>query len=60
MKQTHLPEKLGTVTLDQVFLFSPQLLTSAILGKDFFINTSAIINFPERCPLFEADDETII
>jgi hypothetical protein len=36
---------------------SPQLLTSAILGIDFFINTSAIINFPNRCAVFEVDNE---
>jgi hypothetical protein len=41
-----------------VFLVSPQLLTSAILGVDIFINTSAIINFTERCALFKVDEET--
>jgi hypothetical protein len=39
MKQTLLPEKLGTVPLDHVFLFSLQLLTSAILGTDFLLMT---------------------
>jgi hypothetical protein len=43
-RQILLPVKLGTVTIDHVFLVSPQLLTSAILGIDFFINTAAIIN----------------
>lgn len=37
MKQTLLPEKLGTFALDHVFLFSSQLLTSAILGIDIFL-----------------------
>ena len=36
------PLKLGTVFIDHVFLVSPQLLTSAILGVYFFINSSAI------------------
>jgi hypothetical protein len=39
IKQTLLPEKLGTVPLDHVFLFSLQLLTSAILGIDFLLMT---------------------
>jgi hypothetical protein len=39
MKQTLLPEKLGTVSLDHVFLFSPQLLTSAFLGIDILLRT---------------------
>jgi hypothetical protein len=37
-----LPVKLGNVSLHHVFLVSPQMLTSAILGIDFFINTSLI------------------
>jgi len=41
-----------------VFLLSPRLLTSAILGVDFFINTCTIIDFPERCALFKVDDKT--
>jgi hypothetical protein len=35
-KQTMLPVKSGDVTIDHVFLVSPQLLTSAIIGVDFF------------------------
>jgi hypothetical protein len=35
-RQILLPVKLGTVTVDHVFLVSPKLLTSAILGIDFF------------------------
>jgi hypothetical protein len=57
-RQIILPVKLGTVSIDHVFLVSPQLLTSVILGTDFFINTSAIINFPERCAVFQVDNET--
>jgi len=38
---------------------SPQLLTSAILGVDFFISTFAIINFPERYALFKVDGKTM-
>jgi len=52
--------KLGTVCIDHVFLVSPQLLTAAIFGVHFFVNTSAIINFPERCALFKVDDETLL
>jgi len=52
-KQIFMPVKLGNVCIDQVFIISPQLLTSAILGVDFFINTRAIINFPERCAVFK-------
>jgi hypothetical protein len=44
--------ELGTASVDHVFLVSLQLLTSAILGIDFFINTSAIINSPERLAVF--------
>ena len=40
-----------------MFLVS-QLLTSAILGADFSINTCAIIDFPERCALLKVDKTT--
>jgi hypothetical protein len=50
-RQIFVPVKLGTVFINHVFLVSPQLQTSAILGVHFFINTSAIINFPETHPL---------
>jgi hypothetical protein len=50
---------LGTVCIDHVFLVSSQLLASAILGVDFFISTSAIINFPERCALFRVAEDMI-
>ena len=56
-KQIFVPVMLGNVSIDQVFIISSQLLTSAILGVDFFINTCAIINFPERCALFNVDHE---
>ena len=58
-RQIFVPVKLGTVFIDHVFLISLQLLTSAILGIDFFINTYAIMNFPDRCTLFKVDDETM-
>ena len=35
-KQIFVPVKLGNVFIDHVFLVSPQLLTSAILGVVFF------------------------
>jgi hypothetical protein len=38
---------------------SPQLLTSTIVGVDFFINTFVIINSPERCALFKVDGKTM-
>ena len=41
-RQIFVPVQLGTVFNDHVFLVSPQLLTSAIVGLDLFINTSAI------------------
>jgi hypothetical protein len=57
-RQILVPVKLGTVCTDHVFLVSSQLLTSAILGVDFFINNSVIINFPGRCALFKVDEDT--
>ena len=36
-RQIFVPVKLGTVVIDHVFLVSPQLLTSAILGVDFLL-----------------------
>jgi hypothetical protein len=56
-RQIFLLVKLGSVPIDHVFLVSPQLLTSVFLGIHFFINTSASINFPERCAVFQADNE---
>jgi hypothetical protein len=57
MKQIFVPVKVGNVSIYQVLIISPQLLTSAILGVDSFISTFAIINFPERCPLFKMHHE---
>jgi hypothetical protein len=57
-RQIFVPVQLGTVVIDHVFLVSPQLLTSTILGVDFFINTSATIDFSERCALFRVNEET--
>jgi len=57
-RQIFVPVELGTVIIDHVLLVSPQLLTSTILGVDFFINTCAIIDFPERCALFKVDNKT--
>jgi hypothetical protein len=56
-RQIFVPVKVGTACIDHVFLVSPQLQTSAILGVDFFINTSAIINFSESCVSFRVDAE---
>jgi hypothetical protein len=36
-KQAILPVKLGNVTIGHVFLVSPQLLTLAVIGVDFFL-----------------------
>jgi len=36
-RQIFVPANLGTVVTDHVFLVSPQLLTSAILGVDFLL-----------------------
>jgi len=36
-RQIFVPMNLGTVVTDHVFLVSPQLLISAILGVDFFL-----------------------
>ena len=58
IRQIFVPVELGTEIIDHVFLVAPQLLTSAILGVDFFMNTCAIIDFPERCALFKVDDKT--
>jgi hypothetical protein len=57
-KQIFVPVKLGNFVIDQVFIISPQLVTAAILGVDFFINTRATINFPEQCATFKIDNET--
>jgi len=54
------PVKLRTVAIDHMFLVSPQLLTSGILGVDFFINTCAFTDFAERYALFKVDDKTDI
>jgi hypothetical protein len=58
IRQIFVPVKSGAVFIDHVFLVLPQLLTSSILGVGFFINTFAIIDFPERYVLFKVDDET--
>jgi hypothetical protein len=47
----------GEVLIDQVIIIAPQLITPAILGVDFFVNTRAIIDFPEKCAIFEIENE---
>jgi hypothetical protein len=37
MKQIFVLVKVGNVSIDQVFIILPQLLTSAILGVDFLL-----------------------
>jgi hypothetical protein len=51
-KQMFVPITVGDVLIDQVIIISPQLITPAILGVDFFVNTRAIIDFPEKCAIF--------
>jgi len=38
-----------------IFLTSPQVLTQAFLGVDFFRMSKVIINFPEKCFSMERD-----
>ena len=46
--QTLLEVNIGGSKLEEMVLFSAQLLTEAILGSDFLINYEAEISFPER------------
>jgi hypothetical protein len=46
--QTLLEVNIGGAKLEEMVLFSAQLLTEAILGSDFLINYEAEISFPER------------
>ena len=47
-KQALLEMQIGDSTVDHVVLFSPQLLTDAILGLDFLIDHAAEQSFPDR------------
>jgi predicted aspartyl protease len=56
-KQALLEVNIGGSKLDQVVLFSAQLLTKAILGLDFVINYEAEISFPERRITLRVNEE---
>jgi predicted aspartyl protease len=47
-KQALLGIQIGDSRMDQVVLLSPQLLTHAILGRDFLIDHAAELSFPDR------------
>jgi hypothetical protein len=47
-KQALLEIQIGGSAVDQVVLLSPQLLTDAILGRDFLVDHAAEISFPDR------------
>ena len=49
--------KVNNVSLDQIILIAPQLVTPLLLGMDFCIDNNVVINFPKRMIVINADDE---
>jgi hypothetical protein len=47
--QAMMPIRIDDIVVNHIFLISPQLLTPALLGVDFFRMNNIIINFPEQC-----------
>ena len=48
--------QINKVLLDQIFLISPHLFTSLLLGMDFCIDYHVVIDFPQKT-IINADDE---
>jgi len=49
--------QINNVSLDQIILISPQLVTPLLLGMDFCMDNHVVINFPKRMIVINADDE---
>ena len=49
--------QINNVSLDQIILISPQLVTPLLLGMDFCMDNHVVIDFPKKTIVINADDE---
>ena len=56
-KQAMLDVSIGDFKINQIFFFSPQILTDAILGLDFLVDHHAVIDFAEQSIMLKVNDE---
>jgi len=49
--------QINNVSLDQIILISPQLITPLLLGMDFCMDNNVVIDFPKRTRVINADNE---
>ena len=49
--------QINNVSLDQIILISPQLVTSLLLGMDLCMDNHVVFDFPKKTIVINADDE---
>jgi hypothetical protein len=49
--------QINNVSLDQIILILPQLVTPLLLGMDFCVDNHVVIDFPKKTIVINADDE---
>jgi len=49
--------QINNVSLDQIILISPQLVTPLLLGMDVCMDNHVVIDFPKKVIVINADDE---
>jgi hypothetical protein len=49
--------QINNVSLEQIILISPQLVTPLLLGMDFCMDNNAVIDFSRKSIVINADDE---
>ena len=56
-KQAMLTLKFGEVSVDQIFLIAPRLMTQIVLGVDFCFANKVTISFPDKCFTMDVSNE---
>jgi len=56
-RQTLVKLQINNVSLDQIILISPQLVTPLLLGMDFCMDNHVVIYFPKKTIIINADDK---
>jgi len=56
-RQAFVKLQINNVSLDQIILISPKLVTPLLLGMDFCMDNHVVIDFPKKMIVINADDE---
>jgi hypothetical protein len=49
--------QINNISLEQIILISPQLVTPLLLGMDFCVDNHVVIDVPKKMIIKKADDE---